>query len=88
MSTDVIYALDGRTVSSDEFFDGIAGGGRQQAVQRMTASIESVCCDEHGGRAAVAEIDQTPGGFGFTISGCCDELIDSAHRSAAADQTT
>jgi len=84
VSTDVTYALDGRPVSSDEFFDGIAGGGRQQAVQRMVAGIESVSCDEHGGRAEVAEIDQTPEGFGFTISGCCDDLIDRAHRSAAA----
>jgi hypothetical protein len=84
VSDAVTYALNGQPVSGDEFFDGIAGGGRQQAVQRMVAGIESVSCDEHGGHAVVAEIDQTPEGFGFTISGCCDDLIDRAHRSAAA----
>jgi hypothetical protein len=84
VSTTVTYALDGRTVSSDEFFDEIAGGGRQLAVQQMTAGIESVSCAEHGGHASVAEVEQTPGGFGFTISGCCDELIDRAHDSAVS----
>jgi hypothetical protein len=84
MSTIVTYALDGRTVSSNEFFDEIAGGGRQLAVQRMTAGIESVSCTEHGGRATVAEVEQTPAGFGFTISGCCDDLIDRAHDSAVS----
>jgi hypothetical protein len=87
MSTVVTYALDGRTVSSNEFFDEIAGGGRQLAVQQMTASIESVSCAEHGGHASVAEVEQTPGGFGFTISGCCDELIDRAHESAASSSS-
>jgi hypothetical protein len=84
MSQAVTYALDGRAVSSDEFFDVIAGGGRQLAIQEMTARIEAVTCPEHGGNATVAEVDQTPGGFGFTISGCCDDLIDRAHESAAA----
>jgi hypothetical protein len=31
----------------------------------------------------VTEVDQSPEGFGFTISGCCDELIDRAHSAAA-----
>jgi hypothetical protein len=84
MSPVATYALDGKPVSSDEFFDVIAGGGRQLAVQQMTASIERVSCPEHGETARVTEVDQTPGGFGFTISGCCDELIDRAHASAAA----
>jgi hypothetical protein len=84
MSAMVIYALDGRTVSGDEFFEGIAGGGRQIAVQEMTAGIEAVSCASHGGHASVAEIEQTPDGFGFTIAGCCDELIDRAHLSAAS----
>jgi putative hemolysin len=84
VTTTVTYALEGRTVSSDEFFAGIAGGGRQSAVQQMTANIESVSCLEHGGQASVAEVDQTEGGFGFTIAGCCDELIDRAHDSAAS----
>jgi hypothetical protein len=80
----VTYALDGQAVSSDEFFDGIAGGGRQIAVQQMTASIESVSCPEHGEHATVAEIDSSGGDFGFTIAGCCDELIDRAHDGAAS----
>lgn len=84
MSAVVTYALAGRTVSGEEFFEGIAGGGRQLAVQQMTSDIESVACDAHGNHAKVAEIDQTPDGFGFTISGCCDELIDRAHLSAAS----
>jgi hypothetical protein len=84
MSPAIAYALDGQTVSSDKFFDLIAGGGRQLAVQQMTASIETVSCAEHGANASVDEVDQTPDGFGFTISGCCDELIDRAHDSAAA----
>ena len=84
MTTTVTYALEGRTVSSDEFFAEIAGGGRQLAVQQMTANIESVSCPDHGGQASVAEVDQTQGGFGFTIAGCCDELIDRAHDSAAS----
>jgi hypothetical protein len=84
VSTTVTYALDGRPVSSNEFFEEIAGGGRQLAVQQMTASIESVSCPEHGGQASVAEVDQTQGDFGFTITGCCDELIDRAHDSAAS----
>ena len=84
MSQAIAYALEGRTVSSDEFFDVIAGGGRQLAVQQMTASIESVSCAEHGASASVSELDRTPDGFGFTISGCCDELIDRAHDSAAS----
>ncbi|HWC08375.1 MAG TPA: hypothetical protein VG458_04925 [Solirubrobacterales bacterium] len=84
MSATITYALDGQTVSSDEFFDVIAGGGRQLAVQQMTAGIESVSCEEHGQHASVAEVEQTPGGFGFTISGCCDDLIDRAHDKAAA----
>ena len=84
MSATITYALDGKTVSSDEFFDVIAGGGRQLAVQQMTAGIESVSCDEHGVHATVAEVEQTPGGFGFTISGCCDDLIDRAHDKAAS----
>jgi hypothetical protein len=83
MSSPVTYALDGRTVSGHEFFDVIAGGGRQLAIQRMTAKIESVSCAQHGGNATVTEVDQTPEGFGFTISGCCDELIDRAHSAAA-----
>jgi hypothetical protein len=83
MRSDIVYALDGRTVSSNEFFDQIAGGGRQAAVQQMVAGIESVTCPEHGAQATVAEIEQTPGGFGFTISGCCDDLIDRAHDTAA-----
>jgi hypothetical protein len=84
VSTDVTYALDGRPVSSNEFFDEIAGGGRQLAVQQMIAKIEGESCPEHGAHASVAEVEQTPGGFGFTISGCCDDLIDSAHESAAS----
>jgi hypothetical protein len=83
MSATVTYALDGRTVSSNEFFDVIAGGGRQLAIQEMTAKIEGVHCTQHGGTAVVTEVDQTPEGFGFTISGCCDELIDRAHSAAA-----
>ncbi len=83
MSAAVTYALDGRTVSSNEFFDVIAGGGRQLAIQQMTAKIEGVLCTRHGGSAVVTEVDQTPEGFGFTISGCCDELIDRAHSAAA-----
>lgn len=83
MSPAVTYALDGRTVSSNEFFDVIAGGGRQLAIQQMTAKIEGVLCTQHGGTAVVTEVDQTPEGFGFTISGCCDELIDRAHSAAA-----
>lgn len=83
MSAAVTYALDGRTVSSNEFFDVIAGGGRQLAIQQMTAKIESVRCAQHGENAVVAEVDQAPEGFGFTISGCCDELIDRAHSAAA-----
>jgi hypothetical protein len=83
VSAAVTYALDGRTVSSNEFFDVIAGGGRQLAIQQMTAKIEGVRCTQHGGAAVVTEVDQTPEGFGFTISGCCDELIDRAHSAAA-----
>jgi hypothetical protein len=84
MTTTVTYALDGQPVSSNDFFSQIAGGGRQIAVQEMTARIESVSCPEHGGQASVAEVDRTPAGFGFTIAGCCDELIDRAHDSAAS----
>ena len=84
MSSDIAYALDGRAVSSNEFFDHIAGGGRQLAVQQMVAGIESVTCSEHGAQASVSEIEQTPSGFGFTISGCCDDLIDRAHETAAS----
>jgi hypothetical protein len=83
MGTAVTYALEGRAVTSEEFFDVIAGGGRQLAIQEMTAKIEAVTCPEHGGTAAVTEVDQSPEGFGFTISGCCDELIDRAHSAAA-----
>jgi hypothetical protein len=83
MSAAVTYALDGKAVSSHEFFDVIAGGGRQLAIQQMTAKIEGVQCTQHGGTAVVTEVDQTPEGFGFTISGCCDELIDRAHSAAA-----
>lgn len=83
MSTDVTYALEGRPVTSEEFFDVIAGGGRQLAIQQMAAKIESVTCTQHGGTAVVTEVDQSPEGFGFTISGCCDELIDRAHSAAA-----
>jgi hypothetical protein len=84
VSTAITYALKGQTVSSNEFFTEIAGGGRQLAVQQMTANIESVSCPEHGGQASVTEVDQTQSGFGFTIAGCCDELIDRAHDSAAS----
>ena len=83
MST-VTYALEGRAVTSDEFFDVIAGGGRQLAIQQMTAKIESVICTQHGETASVTEVDQSPDGIGFTISGCCDELIDHAHSAAAS----
>ena len=83
MSSSVTYALEGRSVSSEEFFDVIAGGGRQLAIQQMTAKIEGVTCAEHGETARVTEVDQSPEGFGFTISGCCDELIDRAHSAAA-----
>lgn len=83
MSATVTYALEGRTVSSNEFFDVIAGGGRQLAIQQMTAKIESVLCTQHGETAVVTEVDQSSEGFGFTISGCCDELIDRAHSAAA-----
>ena len=83
MSTAVTYALEGRPVTSEEFFDVIAGGGRQLAVQQMTARIEAVVCAQHGAGAVVTEVDQSPEGFGFTISGCCDELIDRAHSAAA-----
>jgi len=84
MSNDVTYALEGRPVTSEEFFDVIAGGGRQQAIQQMTAKIESVVCTEHGESAVVTEVDQSPEGLGFTISGCCDDLIDRAHDAAAS----
>jgi hypothetical protein len=83
VSTAVTYALEGRAVNGEEFFDVIAGGGRQLAIQQMTARIESVVCTQHGGSAVVTEIDQSSEGFGFTISGCCDELIDRAHSAAA-----
>lgn len=83
MGTAVTYALEGRAVSSEEFFDVIAGGGRQIAIQQMTAKIESAVCTQHGGEAVVTEVDQSAEGFGFTISGCCDELIDRAHSAAA-----
>lgn len=83
MSAAVTYALDGRPVSSEEFFEIIAGGGRQSDIQRMTAQIEACFCLQHGDHAVVTEVDQAPQGFGFTISGCCDELIDRAHSAAA-----
>lgn len=83
MSTAVTYALEGRAVTSEEFFDAIAGGGRQLAIQQMTARIESVTCTQHGEGAVVTEVDQSPEGLGFTIAGCCDELIDRAHSAAA-----
>jgi hypothetical protein len=83
MSPAVTYALEGRAVTSTEFFDVIAGGGRQLAIRQMTAKIESVICTEHGETGVVTEVDQSPEGFGFTISGCCDELIDRAHSAAA-----
>jgi hypothetical protein len=83
MSTPVTYALEGRAVTSNEFFDVIAGGGRQLAIRQMTSKIESTICAQHGEGALVTEIDQSPEGFGFTISGCCDELIDRAHSAAA-----
>jgi hypothetical protein len=84
MGNDVTYALEGRPVTSEEFFDVIAGGGRQQAIQQMTAKIEGVVCTEHGESAVVTEVDQSPEGLGFTISGCCDDLIDRAHNAAAS----
>lgn len=83
MGTTVTYALEGRAVTSEEFFDVIAGGGRQLAIQQMTAKIESVVCPHHGEGAVVTEVDQSPDGIGFTISGCCDELVDRAHSAAA-----
>lgn len=83
MSTAVTYALEGRPVTGEEFFDVIAGGGRQIAIQQMTAKIERVVCTQHGEGAVVTEVDQCSAGFGFTISGCCDELIDRAHSAAA-----
>lgn len=83
MSKEITYSLDGQTVSSDEFYDRIAGGGRQREVQEAMAKIEGEVCEVHGQHAEVAEVDQTPNGFGFTISGCCDELIDRAYMSAA-----
>jgi hypothetical protein len=83
MSTAVTYALEGRAVTSEEFFDVIAGGGRQLAIQQMTANIEGVTCTQHGEGAVITEVDRSPEGLGFTISGCCDELIDRAHSAAA-----
>jgi hypothetical protein len=79
----VTYALEGRPVTSEEFFDVIAGGGRQLAIQQMTAKIESTICPHHDDAAVVTEVDQSPEGLGFTLSGCCDELIDRAHSAAA-----
>ena len=83
MSDPVTYALEGRAVTGNEFFEVIAGGGRQLAIQQMTAKIEGVTCTKHGESAVVTEVDQSPEGFGFTIAGCCDELIDRAHSAAA-----
>jgi hypothetical protein len=84
VSKNVTYMLDGQPVTSEEFFDRIAGGGRQAEIQQTTVRIEKQVCDIHGEHATVTEVDQTPNGFGFTIAGCCDDLIDRAYESAAA----
>ncbi len=81
MGVEINYALGGRQVSREEFFDGFEGQVRQDMVNQLAESLQSVPCPKHGQTATVSEVVQTDEGFNFTLTGCCDEGVAAAHES-------
>jgi hypothetical protein len=77
MGVEVECSLDGRTVSREKFFEGIAGEIRKDAVEHVETKLESVRCPDHGKRPKVT-VSETADGFDVRVTGCCDKLIGQA----------
>lgn len=78
MGVDLTYTLGGRKVSRDQFFKGLEGEIRKTASDNVTRQVQRVRCPKHGQTARVTGLRETHDGFGFEISGCCDELVERA----------
>jgi hypothetical protein len=77
----ITYTLGGRKVSQKQFFDGIEGQIRHAAVDQVVERVRQVKCPEHGKAVEVSEVKETPQGFSFEFTGCCDQAIAAAQQS-------
>lgn len=60
---------------------GMEGELRKVALDGAIKACEGVRCSKHGQSASVSEVRQTPSGFEFRLSGCCDDLVERAQRA-------
>ena len=81
MGFELEYTLNGRRVSQRQFFDGMQQEVHDAAVRAATERIESVRCRQHGQRARATLKNQRGDRLEFSITGCCDQLIEAAQRA-------
>lgn len=81
MSFSVSYKVNGRTVSRNQFFDGIEGQIRQAGADQVTGKVRSVRCSQHGKPADISVVRKTRDGFSVSLTGCCDEVVEKAQRA-------
>jgi hypothetical protein len=82
MSVSLKYTVDGRTVSSGQFFDGLMGEVRQNVISEVTRNVEQTRCPEHGQHPRVTEVNDQNGNLSFAIEGCCDAAVERAYKAA------
>jgi hypothetical protein len=82
MSVSLKYTVNGRSVSSGEFFDGLMGEARKNVISEVTKNVEQTRCPQHGQYARVTEVKDQNGNLSFSIEGCCDGVVDRAYKAA------
>jgi hypothetical protein len=73
------YKINGRKVSSEEWFRHLADEARTKATEEVEQRLARVSCPVHGKKPQVSK-RQTADGFTFDLSGCCQAAIDEAQR--------
>jgi hypothetical protein len=74
------FEINGKKVSPDSIGDAIEAAALQVFRDSITKAVGSTRCPEHGKRAKIIAKGRDIGSLSFSISGCCDVLIESVKK--------
>ena len=82
---DISFTIDGRKVSPDRLGDELQKAMLRDISEKLRRRIASMRCPEHGRAPRAAVRGRSINRLSLTISGCCDEFVESASKNISLE---